>query len=218
MAHSDEEYKDATQIAYLTFLKKTEKSLGTQNSPYTIEELVKAHMDVSYAEETAKLLNPDREKFTLKELIKYSDLKESEKETLLNISDEAFNWKLIEIHDQNSKNGFYGCALETNNNNAIVAFRGSESMGKYENFTHDWLKGDFSLLLKQSTVQDLEAQKFADKLEKNKTLDKYNSIDIAGHSLGGELASSFTIYCAENKTELFDKIDKCSNMDGPRSF
>lgn len=215
MAYSDKEYKDATQIAYLTFLKKTEKSLGIENSPYTIEELVKEYMDLDYAEETARILNPGRKNFTIKELIEYSDLKTSEKETLLGISDDAFNWKLISTHDTNSKNGFYGCVLETDDNNAIVAFRGSESLSNYKNLPSDWAEADAALLLDDVTLQESESEKFADKLLSKGILDKYENISVTGHSLGGELASHFTVYCAESQTELFNKIDKCVNMDGP---
>ena len=130
----------------------------------------------------------------------------------LHISEkEIETWSIVGIHDKNPENGFYACILETGTGEAAVAFRGSEGMGKLENVVNDWVKADFGLLNSTCTNQQQEAAIFLEKY--GKQLKAYNSIALAGHSLGGNLAEYAAI--VSYKYGLQDKITQCVSMDGP---
>ena len=160
----------------------------------------------------------------LKDLLKYStSIDDGDKSALLNISNDSYNWRFVTARDTNSRNGFYGCALETyskdnpsGKGDLMVAFRGSENMGKYTNLKEDWDKADLGLL-NHDTFQHVEAERFAQQLIDEGVIDEFSDSDInvSGHSLGGNNAAHFTIYCSEEKREIFDRIDKCYNADGP---
>ena len=218
--HTDVEYKDASQIAYIKFLNQANENMPPRDEPYTIKELVESYIDVDYARETRALVNPDKEVGyedeiqELKDLISYSELNAEDKAKLEFISDNAYNWKFVTCRDTNSTTGFYGCLLETDKGDAIVGMRGSEAVTSYENIVNDWFRADAGLL-KGLTPQDLEAQRFADTLVAEGYLSKYNSFDVAGHSLGGELSSHFCIYLASKYPEVFNNLGTCANMDGP---
>lgn len=220
MSYTDKQFRDATQIAYLDLIKNASNDLNDQlgdNKSYTIAELLKSKISDKkwkVAEEKAKLLRPDKE-IGIKDIIEYTEgISESERKTLLTISEEAFNWKLVAKRDTNNETGFYGCLLDTGNGDAIVAFRGSEGMGKYGNDKHDWIDADGGLLTGY-TQQEAEVEAFTKDLVESGVLDNYNNISATGHSLGGELASHFLVHCAEEYPETCEKIEKCVNMDGP---
>ena len=153
----------------------------------------------------------------LAELLEYcDDMIQSDKDILLKLSDEALNWKIADIHDRNRENGFYGCVIEIDDNNAIVAFRGSES-GDYSGLVNDWMKADFGLFKNKTTEQQKETEEFLNKLITDGTLDKYSSIAATGHSLGGNLATHFGIIASqgESRRELFSKLNQVVSFDGP---
>ena len=232
--YTDEQYKDATQIAYLSYLRKTNKSLRTNESlvpkngdHYTIEELTRASFDVEKAYAAReKALGPNAELEDpideLKSLVTYSDLSKKDKSTLLNISNDSYQWKYLTSRDTNSTTGFYGCALEMSNNGSekgdlMIAFRGSENMfSSIKNDWHDWILADLGLLNK-TTLQHKETERFAQDLIDMGLIDDYSDkeIHVSGHSLGGNLASYFTIYSAEHQKTIFNKIKCCYNEDGP---
>ena len=228
--HTDKEYMDASTIAYFDFLGSTNEELGPSNGPYSIKELVEKYFnkDLEVAKEYRQYKNPNTifdykdEVKELKSLIEYSDISDLTKKRLLNLSDDAYNWTLLEEVDKNADTGFYGCLLGTSENDAMVAFRGSEGYkdadGKwnYLNTVHDWLNADFKLLGGE-TLQDQDAKDFAKNVVAPflKEHPEYEGINVTGHSLGGELATMFTLYCAEEDEELYDKIGRCVNLDGP---
>lgn len=156
--------------------------------------------------------NDAPEKATLQELVEYSDLSNAEKERIASFDNEVFKWKILDIHDANERNGFYACTIETEEADAMIAFRGSEK----DDMVYDWVLGNIGLLNSMSTLQHIEAQKYADELITKGILDKYNEVDLVGHSLGGNLASHFAISCSNpERQSLFEKIGQCYNMDGP---
>ena len=158
-------------------------------------------------------------KMELEELMEYTELAESDKKIINSLSKNALNWKIVDIHDRNgdSGNGFYGCIIETNSENAIVAFRGSESIKKYSNLVKDWKEADLKLFSSKEIEQQREVERFLDSLTINGTLNKYKSLASTGHSLGGNLASHFAIAASvgENKSEIFNKLNQVVNFDGP---
>lgn len=211
MSYTEKQLKEGTQIAYLSFLEKAQDNLiaDGKNGPFSIEELIFSYLNLNNSRELL------RQK-TMQEIIKESELSNFDKSIIEEFSEEMFSWKIIDIHDTQIENGFYGCVIETSDKEAIVAFRGSENMKKYSNLRNDWLRADFGLLNSKCTNQQKETENYADELIDKKILDKYSSISVTGHSLGGNLASHFTISTAENKRKsIFDKIERTINYDGP---
>ena len=89
-------------------------------------------------------------------------------------------------------------------------------MQKTSNMINDWCRADFALLNSRSTRQQEEAEKYGDKLFRKGIVDKYENFAVTGHSLGGNLATHFTISTAtESRKELSDKIVQSVNFDGP---
>ncbi len=187
MGYTDKELRDATQIAYLD-LKDGFDDLSRMNikPPYSIREII----DILDDESIKKL----------EEEIKKGD-----------ISIDLDSWKITEIHDTNDTNGFYGCIIETSNNEAIVAFRGSESE-TVDQLKYDWVKADIGLLNNNQTPQQKEIDLFLSDIKNKGFLDKYTYVASTGHSLGGNLSDYFTIQAAN---DFRDKMKQSVNFDGP---
>ena len=193
-------------------LKQAEEefSKSENKSIIALKKIKIANQKVFYENEKIK-------KMPFAELATYTDLIPFDQDIIANLSEEALNWKIIDIHDRNKENGFYGCVIETDDNNAIVGFRGSEGIKDYEGLVNDWIKNDFGLFKNKCTEQQKETERFLDSLAKDGTLDKYSSIYVTGHSLGGNLSSHFVVASAigEHRKKIFDKIAKCVSFDGP---
>lgn len=218
MKYSDKELKEATQIAYLSLLEKGQDALETtgQVGPYTLEQIIRTCID----EEAAKKACIERgileNEITFQDLVQNSDISPEDKERIKRFDDKILGWKIIDINDFNQENGMYACLIETGEKDAVVAFRGSENMKKYKNLVNDWVKADFALLNSEETEQQKTSEEYLDSLVQHGLLNKYNSLAVTGHSLGGNLASHFTVSAAEpGREEVFNKIDQCINFDGP---
>ena len=74
--------------------------------------------------------------------------------------------------------------IETGQNKAVVGFRGSESINKFQKVT-DWTIADFGLLDSTITGQQKDATEYMRYLYANYPGYEYTT---AGHSLGGNLA------------------------------
>lgn len=131
--------------------------------------------------------------------------------------DEILHWKIVDIHDTTTQNGFYGCVIETSDDNAIVGIRGSEGFDNYPGLIYDWIQADFGLLNNEDTNQTLETERYAKSLAEEHILDKYKTVDVCGHSLGGNLSSHFAVICASNRnTEtVYNKLNNIISFDGP---
>lgn len=216
--YTDKELKEATQIVYLSFLSKASENLKADGikGPYSVRDLIKSCINVQGALNSALADGLNEREITIKELVKYSDLKDSDKSIIEEFDLYMFDWKVTDVNDMNSLNGFFSCCIETSEKQAIVAFRGSENMREYSNMVNDWARADFGLLNSRSTRQQEEAEKYGEYLLEKGLIDKYDSLAVTGHSLGGNLASHFTIATAQNgKEKLFDKISQTINFDGP---
>ena len=208
----------ASQVAYLKRLMKSFESLKTKGlkPPLAIKDLLKESFDTETAYKLAIADGIPKEEITLKKLIQYSDLDESDKRIIARFKDEIFNWKIIHIRDLNDLNGFYGCCIETSKDQAIVAFRGSENMKIFKNLIKDWGRADLGLLCSDKTIQHEEVEQYCDFMIKSGILDKYKSLAVTGHSLGGNLATYFTTFAAKiGKEKIFNKITQSANLDGP---
>ena len=216
--YTEKELKEATQIAYLSFLSKAEENLKADGlkGPYSIGELIRSSINTVGALQLAEADGKDTKNITLHELVKYTDLSASDKSIIERLSKDMLEWKIVDIQDLNAHNGFYGCLIQTSEKDAIVTFRGSENMKRYTNMINDWARADFGLLNSRSTRQQEEAEKYGDFLSEKGLIDKYESLAVTGHSLGGNLASHFTISMAKDGREkVFDKIKQSINFDGP---
>ena len=210
MSYTDRELKESTQVAYLDLIEKSIKNKVAEGNdgPFSIRELISSNIDKEIIEN-----NPDMK---LQELAQLSDLRDLDKEIISRLPDEVLDWKIVDIHDMTQENGFFGCVIETSDKEAIVAFRGSEGLESYSGLVHDWMEADFGLLNASETKQQKETEEYADGLIKKGVLDKYKSIAVAGHSLGGNLASHFAVVSGDEKRkEIFDKINQVINFDGP---
>lgn len=221
MAYTDKELKDATQVAYLNLIEDTVPNFiaDGKKGPYTLRDLIMANINIESVKKNLKYedKNINVKDMTIQELIEYAEVKEHDREIIRKLPDEAFEWKISDVHNKNNQNGFYGCVIETSEDNAIVAFRGSEGLKDYPGLINDWCKADFGLLKKDCTDQQKECEHFLEMLSVNGVLDKYKSLSVTGHSLGGNLASHFAIAAAtgKNNKDIFSKIEQVVNFDGP---
>lgn len=166
-----------------------------------------AYRDFSGKYELYKADYPDG-KVPLSKLLSDSDLKTMRE---YGLTDSQLNsWKIADVHDTNSENGFSACIIETEPGKAAVAFRGSENMMDHDNAVHDWANADFALLNQTQTAQHAEVDKF---LAKNKDLLSNYDIEMTGHSLGGNLAEYATIVSGDYG--LDGNVKHCTSLDGP---
>lgn len=219
MKKNDKEMIAATQIAYLHILEKAYENIRFSDikKPYSIKDMILSSVNIGRAKEIARVyIGEKAEKLSLRELMKYSDIEQCDKEVFENLTDEMMEWKIADIHDANGRTGMYGMVIETNEEEAIVAFRGSENYRKTCNLVNDWIQADIGLLKSPTTIQQAEVENYQEELIENGTLNKYSSVAVTGHSLGGNLASHFTVVAAKKgREDLFNKIDQTINMDGP---
>lgn len=220
--YTDKQLIDATQVAYLDLIEKTIKNFKAdgKEGPYTLRDLIMANVNCESAEMNLRIEgdNTRINDMSLKELIEYSEMTKLDKDIIKNLSDDSLNWKIVDIHDKNVENGFYGCVIETSPKEAIVAFRGSEGRNKdYSGLINDWVKADFGLFKNKCTEQQKEVERFLEALSTNAVLDKYSFLAATGHSLGGNLASHFAVASSigENKKEISNKLKQVVNFDGP---
>lgn len=112
------------------------------------------------------------------------------------------------IENSNSKDsGLVAYAFETSPESVTVVYRGSEDTKKSGSFK-DWID-NFLISLGGETEQQAEAVKFLERVGKN---EKYEIIDLAGHSKGGNNAIYAAIKCLD---EVRKRINKCNTYNAP---
>ncbi len=190
MGYTDKELRDATQIAYmdLSYGYNYLVEIKNEKPPFSIKQIINSTKDIEM-------------RANLEDKIKKGD-----------ISIDLNSWKITAIHDTNDANGFYGCIIETSNNEAIVAFRGSEEPNINNQLKLDWIDADIGLLNSTKTLQHEIVDKFIAEIKNNGYLNKYTYVASTGHSLGGNLSDYFTIKAAN---DFSDKIKQSVNFDGP---
>lgn len=219
MSISDRKIIEATQVAYLSCIEKGEKNLilSGKKGPFTVKDLILSTIDVHKIKDFMEADGYDWDNVTLQKMVKYSDLPERDKGLIEQLDNDVLTWKIVDIHDTTIQNGFYGCVIETSDKNAIVGIRGSEGFEDYAGAIHDWVQADFGLLNNEGTIQTEETERYAQILAEQGILDKYETINACGHSLGGNLASHFAVACASNKKteKIYNKLGEIYNCDGP---
>lgn len=126
------------------------------------------------------------------------------------------SYKLVDYYNDNDfthSSGFYGCLIELDEQRIVCALRGSEPMSEIRHRIADWVFADLMLLNSEITIQQKECENFARQIAYSKYIHRYTSMAVAGHSLGGNLASHFAII--SYKYGLDDFIEICANFDGP---
>lgn len=192
MGYTDREMTAFTQVAYADFGDCYDylKARNPGRESFSIEEMLSVAHKTNMSEKEVKQLHGQ-----------VSSLTESQKQ----------QWKIVSPpHDRNDKNGFYACIIETSPGEAVVAFRGSESVEDINQLVNDWFKADAGLLNSTLTNQHAEVHRFFE--EHKDILDDYN-LTMTGHSLGGNLAEYSTIVSSEYG--LDDNIVRCVSLDGP---
>ncbi len=115
------------------------------------------------------------------------------------------NWKLVD-YTANS-DGFAAIVVEIDQDNAFVGFRGTELSG--DELMNDLVYADLGLGLTTETSQQTSAAKYLATIDKEYD---YNTYYLAGHSLGGNLATHALLSASH---ELSEKIESCYSYDGP---
>ena len=226
MSHTDKQLRDSTQVAYMHVLEKSRQDLikkTGKNIPYSIRELILNAIPnkeeiIKRAISDGKLKEGEEISFEL--LLEYADsIEEWDKTILANASPEILDWKIVDTINDNDRSGMCACIIETSEQEAIVAFRGSEESNPKkdpQSTRNDWVEGDAGLFQSDETFQQGATEAYAKRIIQKKILDKYERVSVAGHSLGGNLASHFGVVSAKEGNEsLFDKIDRVANFDGP---
>lgn len=219
MVNNEMMLKQSTQVAYLNCLEKGEKNLilNGKKGPFSIKQLIFSTIDIDLIKNKIEETKINDNESIFHKIVMNSDLDIHDKQIIAGFEDEVLNWRIVYIHNMTDINGFYGCVIETSDSNAIVCFRGSEGLEDYAGVVYDWIQSDFGLLNHTETIQTIETERFATLLNKRNILDKYESIDVTGHSLGGNLASHFAVFCTsrEENKKIFGKISRAYNFDGP---
>ena len=214
--HTERELNELSRIAYMDLASDYEylcEKDGYKESGYTINDIL-----------TARSGEPDYQTYISKFQadnnmeISYNDAGEIDYITIGGVqvgSEELQTWKIVDIHDTNNTNGFYGCAVDTGEGDLVLTFRGSEAGAKGKTID-DWGINDVGLAIEtpeKLTPQHEEAIRWANDLKRKGTFDEYNTISTTGHSLGGNLSEFLAMYFfSENFTE---KFIQCTNLDGP---
>ena len=121
-------------------------------------------------------------KYTIGELLDTVTDEEKKKnfQDLIRDYPEVNSWKIRDIRNNQQSSGMYACLIETEDNEAIIAFRGSES-DTPGNVIRDWGLSDFGLVNNTLTPQQLTAQMYMRDIYERYG-DEYSSFDVTGHA------------------------------------
>ena len=228
MAFHKEEFKEAldySQIAYLTCLEPGYMALynGDKNYP-TLEQIIKECMGnadyynaYNLAIEDFRFRQQDVSEITIKDIAKYSaNISDADKDRIAEIENEAFSYKIQDVYNVKDYNGFFACYIDKGNGEKAIGIRGCENIRNKENFIHDWGDSSLGLVHSEETPQQSEVRYLLRYLRDSHQLEDCDRLTIAGHSLGGNLASHAAIVLEEDEfSDVRDKLYKAYNLDGP---
>lgn len=222
MPLTEKELLYATQIAYYDFDQNLINELATQNNgvPPTLQDILAKDKELFNPDDTKNQSTIYSQLWKNWEKAKedhgVGSLQEIRAQTALGRYDEMQNgeicagWEIVDIRDENNTTGMVACLIETDDENALVAFRGSES-NTSSNILMDWVTSDLGLLNAYETVQQGSAENYMNYIAQ-KYGDQYQNFATSGHSLGGNLSFHATLTAPP---ELRDKISQAYSMDGP---
>ncbi len=213
MSYSDRDLQVATQIAYYDLNKDLKKYQNKYSNVPTLRELlaIDASNKQSIQESIKDNLKKAQAKNNTIDIQRFTKQEELYNEIVYGNSPYG-NWKIVDIRDTNSENGFYACTIETNSNSAIVGFRGSEGIDVPNQAEYDWVDGDIGLLNSKLTTQQAQATRYMNDISNGEKFKKYSSFALTGHSLGGNLSDHATLTAPDY---LQKRITQSVSFDGP---
>ena len=211
MAYSDRDLQVATQIAYYDLSPAFQNVHG---KPTTLNELlsidfssnkqsIRKSIDDNLTQAKAQKNAINIQRFTKQQEL-YNEI--------VSGNSPYSNWKIADIRDTNSQNGFYACTIETNSNSAIVGFRGSEGADVPHQMEYDWVDSDIGLVNSKQTIEQTQATKYMQDIANDARFKKYSSLALTGHSLGGNLADHAALTAPDS---IQKRITQSVSFDGP---
>lgn len=196
--YSDRDLMVVTQIAYYDF---TKEQLEARGGSASVRELLEDGLKYRQLQNKVNQAEND-----LKKIMAQKDL--ALYEEIVREDSKYGSWKVADVKNTNQETGFYGVLLETDEEHAIVGFRGSESTD-YNQVLKDWINADAGLLMARDTLQQKNAAAYMKEINDNYD---YSYYAVTGHSLGGNLAEHAAIAAPE---EMGGKIGQVVSFDGP---
>ena len=214
--YTDKELIMATQIAYCNFertvLIEATRRCGGQ-SP-TLQVIFNVYKELNPNKQYNIFYNYNYNENPEGDQLLMKQDTESWIDDIISGRSEYAQWRLADVNDMNSENGLYAVTLLTDEEEAIVAFRGSESANNYGTdsvqIQFDWLEADLGIASGEFTRQEIYAAVYINTVLNDS---RYKSITVTGHSLGGDLALVSTVINCNN--ENIDKIQRSVSFDGP---
>ncbi|MCM1327774.1 MAG: DUF2974 domain-containing protein, partial [Lachnoclostridium sp.] len=210
--YTDQELYWATQIAYCDVHNFDMEGYRKDNNgeyptlEWVFKDLIESDKQIYYDPQFLKSSNLSGDKLKMQESAKQfiNDVAEG------NI---CKGWKLVSYDNKENSDGMYAVAIETDDDDAIIAFRGSESVDAKQ-IIEDWLVADMGIINNELTSQEKSAFQYADQFANQFT---YNNIALTGHSLGGDLALTTAVEAASDasSSNLADRIKQSVSFDGP---
>lgn len=116
------------------------------------------------------------------------------------------DWTIGNYVNNNDSTGFVAFTFVPKQGEAVIAFRGSEAMDDPRHLNTDW-DNNGTTLYKVETVQQAEAIEYL-----NKIGEKYDSLSVTGHSLGGNNSLAGSLLAND---EIRDKIWTVRTFNAP---
>lgn len=125
------------------------------------------------------------------------------------------DWSVIDVYNDEAS-GVYAVVYTDNHGKAVVAFRGSEPPKNldFHGLETDWLRGDVELANTVPTRYQKKVEEYlnSDSLMEILEANHVTSVDLTGHSLGGNSAEHGYLTADEDMREL---LDACVAFDSP---
>jgi hypothetical protein len=134
---------------------------------------------------------------------------ESFKKLIMDLSDPSSKyhyWKIKDVDDKNASTGFVAYTFEPLAGQGVVAFRGSEGMNEIRHLNTDWYN-NATTVFSPLSVQQKNAIDYINRVGK-----KYDSLNLTGHSLGGNIALAATVGAEKG---IRDKIISTFTYNAP---
>lgn len=210
--HSEREMAIASEIVYNDLVIPPE---GERKEVYKLSEVLspttKAKLNYFFKEEEWPGWNDNKEADRKKIEAECNQLDERLEELL-----DSWCIRPEGIIDQNDESGLVAYVIETGNDDAIVAFRGTEKLGEFGEVQNekDFLGADIALLRSWDTAQQTAIEKtFLQDEVVSEYMKKFKTISATGHSLGGNNAMHYSVTLAQYGMD--DKLEQCVALDPP---
>ncbi|RSD27083.1 Mbeg1-like protein [Mesobacillus subterraneus] len=195
---TENDHKILADLAYLDIPKNSQLERDYLDGKLTIGQLATYH---------SQRLETDTG--SVKERFRSEEDYKQYQETVLSLtqSTSKYNdWKIDNYTNNNNSTGFVAYTFVPKQGEAVIAFRGSEAMDDPRHLNTDW-DNNGTTLYKAETVQQAEAIQYL-----NKVGDKYSSLSVTGHSLGGNISLAGSLLAND---DIRDKIWTVRTFNAP---